>query len=111
MINTGDANVVAEPGSCITMLQLSDEDLRILKLNSTIGTNSLNTYFTLQTEMLATPQTVIIQPADLLVDDASGPVVASVDFDLNTGSLVLMFDEYTLISLCFITKATPTNFI
>ena len=37
VINTGDANVVAE--SLYIMLQLSDEDLRILKLNSTIGTD------------------------------------------------------------------------
>ena len=43
--------------------------------------------------MLATPQTVIIQTSDLVVDDTSGPVVTSVDFDLNTQSLVLMFDE------------------
>ena len=48
--------------------------------------------------MLATPQTVIIQ-ADLVVDDTSGPVVTSVDFDLNTGSLVLIFDEYTYLDI------------
>ena len=58
-------------------------------------------YITLPTEnisdfaglplMLVTLLTVITQPADLVVNDTSGPVVTS-------GSLLLTFDEYTLIS-------------
>ena len=48
--------------------------------------------------MLVTPPTVITQPADLVVNDTSGPVVPSVDFNLNSRSLLLTFDEYTLIS-------------
>ena len=48
--------------------------------------------------MLVTPLSVITQPADLVVNDTSGPVVPSVDVNLNTGSLLLIFDECTLIS-------------
>ena len=96
VINTEDANVVAEPGSSIVMLQLSDEDLRILKLDSSIGTDSLlNIYITIPTEnisdfaglhlMLAIPQAIITQQADMIVSDTSGAEVTSFDFDLNTG--------------------------
>ena len=46
--------------------------------------------------MLVAP--LITQQADLIVNDTSVPVVTSVDFNLNTGSLLLTFDEYILIS-------------
>ena len=78
-------------------------------------------YITLPTEilsdfaglplMLVTPLTVITQPADLVVNDTSGPVVTSVDFNLNTGSLLLTFDEYTLISSINLTTVSTLNVI
>ena len=99
-----NAQLIVPAGSSLVLVQPSDEELNSIKLNPGIGNNQTDTYFTIQRNQisdfvnLGLVTTVSNRPVDQVIRDTVGPVIAMSTFDLNTGLLALVFNEYANIT-------------
>ena len=96
--------VIAETGSSTIEIQLSDNDLSILKMsNRTVSpqTTFVSIDVTGVTDfagflLTINGENVTTLPADVVILDTSGPRIVSGAFDLNTGALSFLFDEFAV---------------
>ena len=95
---TGDSNQV-QPDSELTVVTatLAPNDIDYIKVLD-LGLNPNNTYLTVETDVIqdifgnpAEPRSAIA--ADNVIDDTTRPILTSFDFDMDSGTIVLSFDE------------------
>ena len=99
-----NAQLIVPEGSSLVLVQPSDEELNSIKLNPDIGNTIMDTYVTIRVGEIADfvnlelVSTSSMRPVDAVIEDTVGPVIAMSTFDLNTGLLTLVFDEYANIT-------------
>ena len=99
-----NAQLIVPEGSSLVLVQLSDEELNSIKLNPDIGNSTADTQVTIQVGRifdyvnLGLASTAMTRPVDEVIPDTVGPVIAMSTFDLNTGLLTIVFDEYANIT-------------
>ena len=99
-----NAQLVVPEGSSLVLVQPSDEELNSIKLNPNIGNSEVDTYVAIQVGEisdfvnLGLVSNTSTRPVDEVIEDTVGPVIAMSTFDLNTGLLILVFDEHANIT-------------
>ena len=81
-------------------IQLSDEDIFFIKLNNTLATSEANTNVRIRQGAILDQAGNEIEDSDVLsvqmfrfIDDTTGPRVLSFSLDMNTGILILTFND------------------